>query len=262
MSMPQTRSQSAAPSVAGLLLQSKEQIAAALPKHVSPDRMSRMALTEIRKNQALARCDPYSFIGALIQCSQLGLEPGSGLGHAYLIPFKNQVQLVVGYQGMIDLALRSGKVDSIYADVVYIGDEFDYFVKNGVQELYHKPGWKDRKAENITHVYAIAQIKNGGYVVEVMSADEVAQIEQENRKGSNMSLVWQKYWSEMAKKTVIRRIYKKLPKSVEMADAFSFTNVEHEAPNLRKLAEEVLPDVPPLPAEPVGKGIDDLTAEA
>lgn len=112
----------------------KAQLAAALPKHIAPDRMIRIVTTEIRKTPALANCDMQSFIGAVVQCSQLGLEPGSALGHAYLLPFGNgksksgqpNVQLIVGYRGMIDLARRSGQIVSISARTVRESDKFHF----------------------------------------------------------------------------------------------------------------------------------------
>lgn len=234
-----------------LILQHKDQIALALPKHVSADRMARIALTELRKTPKLMDCDPYSFMGALIQCAQLGLEPGSGLGHAYLIPFGNQVQLIVGYQGMLELSMRSGKVDSIYADIVYAGDDFDYYVENGKQYLKHRPSFTvERSDSNIIAVYAIAHIKGSAVpLIEVMSVAEVNQIEKQTRKGSRRSQVWTSYFSEMCKKTVIRRIFKKLPKSAEMNDVQEYTAHEYEQVNMRKVAEQYIPELPPGPED-------------
>lgn len=239
-------------SAAQLIVQHKDQIAVALPKHVDPDRLSRIALTELRKTPLLADCDPYSFMGALIQCAQLGLEPGSGLGHAYLIPFKRQVQLIVGYQGMIDLTMRSGRVDSIYADLVYEDDEFDYLIENGKQVLKHRPNFKAIRSEaQIKLVYAIANMKGSEVpLIEVMSIGEVNQIEKQTRKGASKSNVWTKYFGEMAKKTAIRRLWKKLPKSAELVNVHEYTATEHETIDLRKVAEQYIPELPSAPVDP------------
>src|SRR5690606_19283017 len=116
----------------------KAQIQAALPKHMTPERMARIVTTEIRKNQGLVKCDRNSFLGAVIQCAQLGLEPGNSLGHAYILPYGKQAQLIVGYRGMIDLARRSGQIVSISARTVHEGDEFAY--RYGLEEsLTHRP---------------------------------------------------------------------------------------------------------------------------
>ncbi|EHL7675887.1 recombinase RecT, partial [Escherichia coli] len=135
----------------------KEQLAAALPRHMTAERMIRIATTEIRKVPALGNCDTMSFVSAIVQCSQLGLEPGSALGHAYLLPFGNKneksgkknVQLIIGYRGMIDLARRSGQIASLSARVVREGDEFSF--EFGLDEkLIHRPG--ENEDAPVTHV--------------------------------------------------------------------------------------------------------------
>ena len=93
--------------------QFKKQLALAVPKHLSADRMARIAATEVRKTPALLNTTPASFLGAVMQSAQLGLEPGSALGQAYLVPYGNQCQLILGYRGMIDLARLSGQVLSL-----------------------------------------------------------------------------------------------------------------------------------------------------
>src|SRR6185312_11254025 len=120
--------------IAGLLTDPKikAQLALALPKHVTADRLARIALTEVRKVPKLAQCDQTSFLGAIMQCAALGLEPGGALGHCYLIPFENrraertEVQFIIGYRGMLDLARRSGQIVSLTARAVRKGDEFSY----------------------------------------------------------------------------------------------------------------------------------------
>src|ERR1700676_5485592 len=84
----------------------KPQIAAALPRHLNPDRMIRIALTEFRKTPALAKCDITSIFASIIIASTLGLEPGV-MGQSYLIPYKGKCQFVPGWQGMIDLVSRT-----------------------------------------------------------------------------------------------------------------------------------------------------------
>jgi len=205
------------PSVAKLLQSQKTQIEAALPRHLSSERMTRIALTELRKNPELQFCDPLSFLGAIIQCSQLGLEPGSALGHAYLIPFndrksgRKQVQLIIGYRGLIDLARRSGQIRSISARPVYENDQFE--VSYGLREnIIHVPANGERG--ELTHVYAVAHLKDGGVQFELMSRHEIEKI-------SKNSPIWKSHFDEMAKKTVIRRLFKYLPVSIEYADMFS-----------------------------------------
>lgn len=200
----------------------KNQLAVALPKHMSADRMARIITTEIRKTPALATANAQSFLGAVVQCSQLGLEPGGALGHAYLLPFgngkasdgKSNVQLIIGYRGMIDLARRSGQIVSISARTVREKDDFHF--EYGLDEsLKHIPG-EDEDAP-ITHVYAVARLKDGGIQFEVMSHAQIEKVRKSSKAGQNGP--WVTHWEEMAKKTVIRRLFKYLPVSIEIQQA-------------------------------------------
>lgn len=200
----------------------KNQLAMALPKHMNSDRMARIITTEIRKTPALGECNFQSFLGAAVQCSQLGLEPGGALGHAYLLPFgsgkakdgKSNVQLIIGYRGMIDLARRSGQIVSISARTVREGDEFHF--EYGLEEtLKHIPKADDDA--QITHIYAVAKLKDGGVQFEVMTHHQIEKVRSQSKAGSNGP--WVSHWEEMAKKTVIRRLFKYLPVSIEIQQA-------------------------------------------
>lgn len=210
--------------LAGLLSDPKikGQMALALPKHMNADRLARIALTEIRKVPALAQCNQESFLGAIMQCAQLGLEPGNALGHAYLLPFGNgkardglaNVQLIIGYRGMIDLARRSGQIISISAHTVHQNDKFSYEL--GLNpDIKHVPADGDRG--EVTHVYAVAKLKDGGVQFEVMSRFDVEKVRKSSKASSNGP--WVTHWEEMAKKTVCRRLFKWLPVSIEMQQA-------------------------------------------
>jgi recombination protein RecT len=206
-----------------LMTQHKQQIALALPKHMSADRMLRIVTTETRKVPDLLKCNPVSLFGAVIQASQLGLEPGGALGHCYLLPFKNtkqnttDVQLIVGYRGMLDLARRSGQIVSISARAVYANDEFNY--EYGLNEqLKHKPCVDEEKGVLI-YVYAVAKLKDGGIQFEVMSKADVDGIRKQSKSGSSNYSPWSTHYDDMAKKTVIRRLFKYLPVSIELQTA-------------------------------------------
>lgn len=200
----------------------KAQIMKALPGHMNPERLGRIALTEIRKNPELGKCDALSLFGAVIQCAQLGLEPGNALGHAYLLPFRNSkenrmdVQFIVGYRGMIDLARRSGQIVSLQSHSVFEGDKFDFAY--GLDErLEHIPTADvDNRGEMIA-VYAVAKLQGGGYQIEVMWKKEVDLIRAQSKAGNFGP--WKTHYEEMAKKTVIRRLFKYLPVSVEVQTA-------------------------------------------
>lgn len=209
----------------------KKQLAIAVPKHLNADRMARIAATEIRKTPELLKTTPESFLGAVMQSAQLGLEPGSALGQAYLVPYGNTCQLILGYRGMIDLARRSGQVLSLNAYAVREGDEFNYQL--GLHpDIHHVPSCEaDRVKKPITFVYAVATLRGGGYQFEVMSRAEVEAVKAK-AKSKN---IWNNYFEEMAKKTVIRRLFKYLPVSIE---ALQITNVDAK----REAGEEVKPE--------------------
>lgn len=211
--------------------QFKKQLALAVPKHLNADRMARIAATEVRKNKALLNTEPTSFLGSVMQAAQLGLEPGSALGQAYLVPYGNQCQLIIGYKGMIDLARRSGQVLSLNAYAVREGDDFNFQL--GLKpDIHHVPRLEaDRIKKPITYVYAVATLKGGGYQFEVMSRAEVEAVKAK-AKSKN---IWTNYFEEMAKKTVIRRLFKYLPVSIE---ALEITNADAK----REAGEKVEPD--------------------
>jgi recombination protein RecT len=222
--------------IAGLLTDPKikQQIALALPKHVSADRLARIALTEIRRVPKLAQCDQTSFLGAIMQCAALGLEPGGALGHCYLIPFENrrqectEVQFILGYRGMIDLARRSGQIVSLTARAVHERDEFRY--QYGLDEsVHHVPAAVDRG--EIVAVYAVAKLQGGGVQFEVMSRADVERV-RDNSQGYKTALKfakpgqppntpWHEHFEPMALKTVTRRLFKWLPVSVEIQSAIA-----------------------------------------
>ncbi|MED1304736.1 recombinase RecT [[Bacillus thuringiensis] serovar konkukian] len=214
-------------------------MAEVLPKHMDMDRMSRIALTTIRTNPMLLECTVPSLMGAVMQAVQLGLEPGL-LGHCYLLPFnKNvgtkqnpewikEVQFIIGYKGMIDLARRSGHIQSIYAHAVYENDEFEYEL--GLHpKLTHKPSFGDRG--KFIGAYAVAHFKDGGYQMEFMPESEI-----EKRRGRSKSKdfgPWKSDYEEMAKKTVVRSMFKYLPISIEVQ-----TQAQHDEVVRKDITEE------------------------
>ena len=203
------------PSLAQLITQMKPEIARALPKHLNPDRMARIATTALRQTPALARCTPESFLGALLTASQLGLEPGP-TGDAYLVPYGNVCTFVPGYRGLIRLARNSGQLRDIWAEVVFANDDFSYSL--GLhRDLVHVPAKGDRGTP--VYVYAAAELADGGRPFVVMSVDEVEAIRGRSKAGRNGP--WVTDWSAMAKKTAVKQLAKWLPLNAEVAAAMS-----------------------------------------
>ncbi len=221
----------------GFLETYKGEITRALPKHMTADRMARIALTEFRKTPALMKCDPATLFGAVIQCSQLGLEPGGTMGHAYLIPFENRkrgttdVQFIIGYRGMLDLARRSGQIVSISAREVCANDQFNY--RYGIDETIEHIPAEGQRGE-LTHVYSVAKLKDGGVQFEVLSRAQIEDIRNASQgyktavKFNRTDSPWISHFTEMAKKTAIRRLFKYLPVSVEMQRAVGLDEAGEE----------------------------------
>lgn len=187
------------------------EIKKALPSVLTPERFTRMTLSALSTNPKLGACTPQSFLGAMMCAAQLGLEPNTPLGQAYLIPYKNkgvdEVQFQLGYKGLIDLAYRSGEVEVVQAHIVYENDKFE--CQFGLDpKLVHVPADRDR-GEPIK-VYAMFKTKNGGYGFEVMSMDEIRAHAEKYSKAYNYG-PWQTNFEEMAKKTVLKRALKYAP---------------------------------------------------
>ncbi len=189
------------------------EIKKALPSVITPERFTRIVLSAISVNPKLASCTPASFLGAMMTSAQLGLEVNSPLGQAYVLPYNNkgvqEAQFQLGYKGLIDLAYRSGEVESIQAHVVYENDEFS--CEYGLEpKLVHKPA--DRNRGEAIKVYAVFKTKSGGFGFEVMSMDDVRKHAAKYSKayGSSFS-PWKTNFEEMAKKTVLKRVLKYAP---------------------------------------------------
>lgn len=199
----------------------REEIANALPRHFSPDRMLRIALTSARKNPELLECTPESFLGAVIQSAQLGLEPDTPLGHAYLIPYRNkkngqrEVSFMPGYRGMMDLIYRAPDAPVLMPAVVHEGDRFEYEL--GLQpKLLHTPMPRNTQPK-LMYVYCVASFRDGRKEFMVMNRGEVEAIRARSPGGKVGP--WRDDFEAMAMKTVIRKMVKYLPMSVELKTA-------------------------------------------
>lgn len=188
----------------------REKMALALPKHITPDRMMRVALTAINKNPKLAECTRESMFSALMTCSELGLEPDGRRAH--LIPYKDRATLILDYKGLIELAKRSGMVRVFRAELICDNDKFSY--RNG--KVDHEIDFRKPRG-NVYAVYSYVLDNEGNEDYEVMTRDEVEGIRRRSRSGD--SGPWVTDWNEMAKKTVIRRHSKRLTLSPEFQKA-------------------------------------------
>lgn len=197
------------------------EIAKALPSVLTPERFTRITLSALSTNAKLAQTTPKSFLGAMMTSAQLGMEPNTPLGQAYLIPYKNhgvlECQFQLGYKGLIDLAYRSGQVSTIQAQTVYANDEFEYEL--GLEpKLRHIPA-KTNRGEPV-FFYAVFRTKDGGYGYEVMSIDDV-RTHAKNYSRAYGNGPWQTNFEEMAKKTVLKKALKYAPLKTEFVRGLS-----------------------------------------
>lgn len=204
--------------ISSLLEKCKSEIAKVLPKHVTPDRIARIALTTIRQNPQLLMCDEMSLLAAIMKASQLGLDVDPILGHAYLIPYKSEATLIIGYRGYLQLARQSGEIDSTWAACVYERETFE--LDYGLEcNLKHKPLSPSERGEKKIGVYAVAKLKTGEVMFDFLWAEEVQRIKAESigKMHNPAASPWVKHEDEMFKKTAFRRLSKRLPLSVEIA---------------------------------------------
>lgn len=198
----------------------KGQIANALPKHISPDRMVRLTMTAFSQNKALQNCDLHSIFGSVVVAAQLGLEIGVG-GQGYLVPYGGKATFVPGWQGLVDLVSRAGRA-TVWTGAVYRGDDFDWALGD-MPYIKHRPGdggdtWKD-----ITHVYAVGRVNGSQFpVIEVWTMDRVVRHLNKFNKVGGRHYALEKNGQNMemyARKVVLLQVLKYMPKSIEVQRA-------------------------------------------
>jgi recombination protein RecT len=223
------------PTMAQQIERMKPELARALPKHMDADRMARIALTLLRKNPDLADCTTESFLGALMTCSQLGFEPGSPTGEAYIIPRKGEAEFQLGYQGMVTLFYQHPMASSVKVETVRENDYFEH--EEGLEEtLVHRPCKTGPRGKAVAY-YSVARLINGGRTFKVMYPAEIEERRQKMQSGN--SPAWRNHYDEQAKKTVLRNHFKALPKSASLARAMA-----HDGTVRTDLAADAI-DVPP-----------------
>jgi recombination protein RecT len=206
--------------IAALLESKKDILAQALPKHITKERLIRVALTAMSKTPRLFECSTASLLGAVMTAGQMGLEPDSPLGQANLVPYHNkktnrfEAQFQVGYLGWIDLFYRTGDIKNVVAEVVREGDVFE--IERGTNEhLKHVPVGDESK--KIAGAYAYVVNKLGGMVFEYMSIEAINKRRAVSKNSDGN--IWNQWPAEMCKKTVLKALRKRVHMSVEMAKA-------------------------------------------
>lgn len=216
-------------SVEQLIQSSTKQLKSALPAHMNAERLTRIALTTLRLNPKLYQVEPMSFLAALFQSAQLGLEPNIN-GEAWIIPYTNKGQLVaqfqVGYAGFIKLFWNHQTAVSLQSEVVHKNDTFIYDL--GANTVKHQPAPFGEDRGPVIGYYALATLHGGGKVLKVMSKKEATDFAKKFSKCFDaktndfmFGTPWKEHFDAMAQKTVLKRLMKLLPKSVEIQKALA-----------------------------------------
>jgi recombination protein RecT len=197
------------PTIATVIKQMAPEIQRALPRGMDGDRIARLALTAVRKDAKLAKCSPESFAGSLLTAAAMGLEPNVN-GEAYLVPYKGECTLIIGYAGMAKLFWQSPLAKHLDAQAVRERDEFDY--EYGLTpRLHHKPASGNRG--QVVAYYAVAALTTGATRFVVLSPDEVKAL-RGGKIGTSGAIPDPQNWME--RKTVLRQLFKTLPKTTHL----------------------------------------------
>lgn len=203
----------------------------ALPSMIDVNTFTRSVMTMVTNSPKLLDCKPASFMGAVLQASQLGLVPDGLMGHAYIIPYKDQAQFQIGYKGLVQLARRTGKVRSVIAREVYEGDDFEYDLSEGIKK--HKRDVEVLTSDDkITHFYARVMYTNGGEDFAVMTKKQIDFHKEKYSKGHSRSdSPWNSAYAAMGKKTVLIQALKFAELSPEVSKAVTLAeSADQERP--------------------------------
>lgn len=211
-------------SFSGFLDKFKPQLALALPKHMTADRMARLALTQFSSNEKLQQCAPMSIAAAVMTASTLGLEIGVD-GQGFLVPYGRTCTFVPGWKGLTDLANRSGRC-SVWTGAVFTGDDFDYALGDS-PFVRHKPA-EENDPEKLTHVYAIGRVNGSQWpVIEVWTIGKVWKHRDQYNKVGNRHYSYRD--PEMyARKVPLLQVLKYMPKSIELQKALEVANAAEQ----------------------------------
>jgi len=231
-----------------------------LPEHIKPERMLRLMLSAIKQTPKLKDCTPASFIGAVLQSCQLGLEPNTVLGLAYLIPYGKECTFITGYKGLILLAYQSGVVIAIHVHLVYEKEVFRV-IQGTKEEIYHEPILSKNERGKCIGGYCVVELKNGASISRCLSIDEINSSRPVHAKGSSP---WASHWEEMALKTLVRRALKFVPLSPELSKAIALDEAGTRGAHIDLIpetAETILVEPVPEVKEPTKANPKDLFKE-
>jgi len=240
-----------------LLSANMKAVAAVVPKHLTPERLMRVAFQAIVKTPKLAQCTQLSLVNAIIEASQLGLEISGPLGQASLIPFKDEAVLIVEYKGKIALAHNSGQIKSFSAHPVYEKDVWDY--EYGLNPyLKHRPYDEEDDRGDLVAAYAVVQYKNGGVDFEVVNRKMAMRSKAASKAGKKEDSPWNQPANEwtMWVKTAVHQLAKRIPQSPELQRANTLDDQAESGQDLNHIIDIELQDLPKT------MGVDDAKTQA
>lgn len=234
----------------GTLTKMSPEFQAALPPQINVEKFVRTTLTAVQMQPDLLNADRRSLLGACMKSAQDGLMPDGREAALVIFRSKNgpQVQYMPMIGGVLKKIRNSGELASISAQVAYSADLFEYELGDE-EKITHKPFLGGDRGEPIA-VYAVAKTKDGAIYREVMSVSDVEKVRAASRAGKFGP--WADWWDEMAKKTVIRRMAKRLPSSADIDQMMDNDNEQYDFQNKRKETVNVTPQ-PEAQGEPLSR---------
>lgn len=218
-----------------------------LPKVCTTERFARVALSCIKKNEKLLEAvqtkeGRLSLAEQFMKCAELGIEPDGR--RAYLIPYKNEINLIIDYKGIAELAMRSGFISNIHADKVCENDDFEY---NMGEIVKHKIDFKNERGEPYAY-YSVVTFKDGTKKCEVMGKAEIDKIKERSAAWNawikfKKVCPWNTDYDEMAKKTVFKRLAKWIPQSPEMQKAIEIDDEDYT--RKAQIIDDPIDEIPP-----------------
>ena len=203
-------------------------------QEINPQQFMQMAVNQIKRNSKLLEVfknNPSSVFSSILTCAEFGLSPTSQMGEAWLIPYGNECQFQIGYQGLTKILYKNPDVHNITAECVFENDEFEYEL-GLVPKLTHKPNHQERG--KLTAVYCVVRFANQEPIFKVMSMKDLKEIQNLSKAG-NRSIWFSKtdpqYW--MLKKTVFKQLCKLLPKHLNMTKVVSYDNIVEGGGSMR-----------------------------
>lgn len=221
MNAPATREVSPVAAFSGFLEKFKPQLALALPKHLTAERMSRLALTAFSSTPKLQECDPRSIAASIMTAGQLGLEPGVN-GQGFLVPYGTTCTFVPGWKGLVDLVARSGR-GTVYTGVIFEDQEYTFTDGARRDLVIHNETDLDAP-EDITHAYAIGWVKDAAMpVIELWSIEKIRKHRDKYNKVGKKHYSYRD-WEMYCRKIPLLQVLKYMPASIEVANAIAISH--------------------------------------